>query len=232
MEDRLETFTACSGAVTEQYSNSWTVDVDGVTHTYKSQWRLGTSQGGPAEVDVLVMSFGGNDIGFADVLGDCVIVPTDWRDPPGCGVSVEELKGRIDALLNPTKNDCSGLRYRLESDDRYECSLEIGGRRGSIIDFYQDLVERRLTERGKLYVVGFPQLFAPVNEMELQSMPRDRAYHERRHGGSRRSRGALQQQTHRGGRRGQRTPRRRSRALPRSLRAVPRQQGRTVRREL
>ena len=75
-----ETFTACSGAVTEQYSNRWTVDwgpsapltiatcgnlllvlacglaLPRGTHTFESEWKQGRSQGGPAEVDVLVMT--------------------------------------------------------------------------------------------------------------------------------------------------------------------------------
>ena len=94
----------------------------------------------------------------------------------GCDWSEDELKGRIDALLDPPRRNCSGTR--VGRTDHYNCDLDIGSRRGSIIDFYIDVVRNRLTERGHLYVIGYPQLFAPVDEWpglvkaECQLVPR------------------------------------------------------------
>ena len=154
-----ETFTACTGRLVEDYFN----DVSGKG----SLWQWGRQQGGPDRVDVIVLSFGGNDIGFADVLRDCLDLPSSWRDLgelvwSGCDVSQEELMARIDGLLDPSMEGCSGLR---QTDDAgYGCDLDIGDRRGSIIDFYYDIVTHRLTPRGQLYVVGYPRLFAPTDQ--------------------------------------------------------------------
>ena len=174
------TFTACSGSVTEQYFNSWstpwgpsvpeTIAICGGntlcllalprgTHTIGSQWRQGLDQGGPERVDIIVMSFGGNDVGFEGVITECVILVL----PPGCVISEQEVKSRIDNLVDPPAA-CLGPRYELSGSPRYECDLDLGTSRGSIVDFYESIVTDRLTSRGKLFVVGYPRLFAPVDE--------------------------------------------------------------------
>ena len=153
-----ETFTACHGHLVEDFFN-------GRGSGGGSLWDWGREQGGPERVDVLTMSFGGNDIGFAHVMRDCAQVPDSWLDvtlgATGCDVSEDELKARIDALLDPPR-DCTGTR--VEQTDSYDCDLDIGSRRGSIIDFYYDIAQDRLTERGHLYVIGYPQIFAPYDE--------------------------------------------------------------------
>ena len=164
-----ETFTACHGHLVEDFFNGRQGPRNG------SLWDWGREQGGPERVDVLTMSFGGNDIGFADVMRDCTLAPDSWREATpgllnplaavgwsGCDVSKDELKARIDALLDPPRRDCTGTR--VEQTDSYDCDLDIGSRRGSIIDFYYDIAQDRLTERGHLYVIGYPQLFAPIDE--------------------------------------------------------------------
>ena len=154
-----ETFTACHGHLVEDFFNRRQGPRNG------SLWDWGREQGGPERVDVLTMSFGGNDIGFAHVMRDCAQVPDSWLDvtlgATGCDVSEDELKARIDALLDPPR-DCTGTR--VEQTDSYDCDLDIGSRRGSIIDFYYDIAQDRLTERGHLYVIGYPQMFAPIDE--------------------------------------------------------------------
>ena len=166
-----ETFTACHGHLVEDFFNERQGSGDG------SLWDWGRRQGGPERVDVLTMSFGGNDIGFGDVMRDCVVGPDNvvegliaalplgltflsWLS--GCDVPEDELKSRIDALLDPPRRNCTGTR--VERTDSYDCDLDIGSRRGSIIDLYYDIVQDRLTENGHLYVIGYPQLFAPIHE--------------------------------------------------------------------
>ncbi|MDE0368721.1 MAG: GDSL-type esterase/lipase family protein, partial [bacterium] len=181
-----ETYVACSGAVIEQYFNGWEVPwgpsyfervgicagnplcavaLPGGTSSIASQWEQSRDQGGPGRVDVMTLSFGGNDIGFADVLSDCVTLPNKWDVVSGCDIAEWELKSRISNLLNPPRS-CTGRgpRYELGGADRYECDLDLGDERGSIVDFYVKVVEEKLTDRGQLYVVGYPKLFAPVNE--------------------------------------------------------------------
>lgn len=165
------TFTACTGHLVEDVFNERPDSgKDGVTK--KSLWDWGREQGGPSRVDVLTMSFGGNDIGFADLIRDCVVVkPDHWNDYliggvagsfTGCDTSEAEINARIDALLDPPRRNCSGSRRLGEAG--YDCDLDLGARRGSLIDFYYDLVTQRLTDRGQLYVVGYPRLFAPTDQ--------------------------------------------------------------------
>ena len=182
------TFTACSGAVTEQYFNNWSVPwgpsvpetiaicgghllcitaLPRGTHTINSQWQQGLDQGGPERVDVIVMSFGGNDIGFPDVLSDCVIFPDSWQDvafASGCDISEEELIARIDNLIDPPAECPGSPRYTRTDNSRYECDLDLGTHRGSMVDLYESIVTDRLSPSGRLFVVGYPRLFAPLEE--------------------------------------------------------------------
>lgn len=162
------TFTACTGHLVEDYFNARRAGADAA-----SLWEWGRSQGGPEQVDIITMSFGGNDIGFADVLEDCLPVPDSWvgyvptpgtiaSNLSGCDTSRAELIARVDALLDPPTRDCSGLRST--GDAGFDCDLALDSRRGSIIDFYYDVVTQRLTGDGRLYVVGYPSLIAPVDQ--------------------------------------------------------------------
>ena len=113
------------------------------------------------------MSFGGNDIGFSKIVKDCIDVdifqlewetlaelpnvagniaepfvesrlPVDVELRNGCGDDEADIVRRIDYLLEPGDDDCTGLRH--EGTDDFDCALDIGPRRGSITDFYVDLV--------------------------------------------------------------------------------------------
>lgn len=160
------TFTACTGHLVEDYFNE-----RADSGLKNSLWDWGRNQGGPPRVDVITMSFGGNDIGFESIIKDCLLgVPDHWSTDvvtgvvgslSGCDDSIDDLEGRVDHLLDPTRQ-CAGSRHL--GTDGYECDLDLGSRRGSIIDFYYDIVTQRLTDRGQLYIVGYPRLFAPVSQ--------------------------------------------------------------------
>lgn len=154
-----ETFTACTGHLIEDFFHPR--DEGG-----NSLWQWGREQGGPERVDVLTMSFGGNDVGFADVLKDCVVLPDSWFDAltgtSGCDTSETDLEKRIDALADPPKRDGCSTRRRLDGD--FMCVLALEKRSGSIVDFYYDLVTNQLTDRGRLYVVGYPRVFADTDQ--------------------------------------------------------------------
>lgn len=169
---RTNTFTACTGHLVEDMFNPRS-DSEGKA----SLWQWGKDQGGPDRVDVLTMSFGGNDIGFADIITNCLVATaSSFTGAIGavagntlgdCAQPQDVLEQRIDALLDPPKRgECGGIR-RTHTDGSYDCDLAIdiaANRRGSIIDFYYDVVTKHLTERGRLYIVGYPSLFAPTNQ--------------------------------------------------------------------
>ena len=110
-------------------------------------WTQGwLDQFGPERADVLVMSFGGNDIGFSHLFAD-----TGYSE-------------RLDNLLDPELR-CSGLRYEKDEPGRYKCDLQIDGNiRGGIDDFYVHVVNKALTDTGQLYIVGYPSLIAPYDD--------------------------------------------------------------------
>lgn len=176
------TFTACTDHLVEDFFHA-----RGDGGRKGSLWGWGRDQGGPDRVDVLTMSFGGNDIGFASVISDCVLVPTSFSEVvtggiigaraggakgaavgvalsglTGCDTPQNELESRIDALLDPPNRTGCSSRRRLDED--FSCALALQDRTGSIIDFYYDLVTRQLTDRGRLYVVGYPRIFADTDQ--------------------------------------------------------------------
>lgn len=139
-----ETFTACTGAVSAEY-----LDRVGDPEKGTTLWQWGREQGAPERVDIITMSFGGNDIGFADALLDCLDLPATWTDllepegpfRTGCDFDESDLEARIDSLLGPSTPQ-----------------------QQSMPDFYEQIVDRALTAAGHLYVVGYPRIFAPVSE--------------------------------------------------------------------
>ena len=110
---------------------------------------------------MLTLSFGADDIGFGQFVRSCIRPSGSFLASlgfVGCELREQQLIGRIDALLDPPRRDCAGTR--VGRSDLYDCDLDLGSRRGSIIDLFYDVVQQRLTEQGHLYVVGYPQMFA------------------------------------------------------------------------
>ena len=123
------------------------------------------SLGGPRRVDVVTLSLGGNDIGFEEVVLACVPFTRVTELVLGCP-SEAALNTRIDNLVDPPRT-CPGTSRRGSAPD-YGCALRIGGELyGSMADFYREIVAERLTERGRLYVIGYPSLIAPSGEWRL-----------------------------------------------------------------
>ena len=155
------THTACAGGFVEDMFNRrspasgrmsmWEEHVDAL--------------GGPRRVDVVALSLGGNDVGFEDVVRACVPFPRISDLVLGCP-SESALRARIDSLTDPPRT-CPGSVRRGSSPD-YGCALRIAGQQyGSMSDFYVEIVSERLTERGRLYVIGYPSLVAPSSEWTL-----------------------------------------------------------------
>lgn len=150
---RPDVFSACTGAITQDFYGPRS---DG--RPSLEQW--GGSLGAPRDgrFDVVTLSFGGNDIAFADVIKGCLdlpkipktwaqVVDLDFNDG-GCDVSESDLRSRIDALLtSKVFVPPPGAPAPQHSN--------------SIVDFYQTVLDRNLTQGGILVVVGYPRLFAP-----------------------------------------------------------------------
>ena len=141
-------FTACTGHLVEDFFNP---REDGGQSLY--EWGV-IKQGVPERVDVMTMSFGGNDIGFPDVMAECLL-PDSWIGLApvvlGCEVSELEIQQRIDALMEPTLNIGSTVGI------------------GSYVDFLVKVARDHLTPRGRLVLAGYPQLFAPTAEWPVWS---------------------------------------------------------------
>ena len=121
--------------------------------------------GGPRRVDVVALSLGGNDVGFEDVVLACVPLTRITELVLGCP-SEAALRARIVSLVDPPRT-CPGTSRREATPD-YGCALRITAERhGPMADFYREIVTERLTERGRLYVIGYPSLIAPSSEWRL-----------------------------------------------------------------
>lgn len=167
-------FTACTGHLAEDFYNRRHPDRGDL-------WEWALEQTAPPDdrFDVITMSFGGNDIGFADVLWDCVHLPDKVTDVNGvvgvlnpipsvgddCDVTEDQLKQRVDDLVNPPK-DC-GTAVTRRSTSSYDCAIPIdddAGTTGGIIDFWLTVADRSLAPDGRLVVVGYPALFADSSD--------------------------------------------------------------------
>ena len=177
IEVPIDPFAACTGHLVEDMFNPRS-DADGGS----SLWDWAVEQGATQRVDVITLSFGGNDIGFADLIVDCLVAPDSWvgyivpvTNLTGCDTSEDDIRGRIDALVTPLRDDCVGGRddSRKRDGEDYNCSLLLDDRttpdpaddeRGSLVDFYVKVASEHLTERGVLVVVNYPRIFAPAGE--------------------------------------------------------------------
>lgn len=161
-------FSACHGHHIEEFFSG---------HPHGATWHTPLWPRSAEPVDVLTMSFGGNDVGFDTLISElleCLIkaaAPIFIGFPEACKdflPSIEDrsptsLGRRIDSLLEPSKS-CTGLRYTKALPDRYECDLQLPGGRGGLADFYYIAARDLLTDDGILYVALYPQPFADFED--------------------------------------------------------------------
>lgn len=155
------THTACEGALVEDMFNRRS-PTSGRMSMFEEHVE---SLDGPRRLDVITLSLGGNDVGFEDVVLACVPFTRITELVLGCP-SEASLQARIDNLIDPART-CPGST-RSGSRPDYGCALRIDGQQyGSVSDFYREIASERLTERGRLYVIGYPSLIAPSSEWRL-----------------------------------------------------------------
>lgn len=138
-----EYFVACTGDTSGALFNPQTTSDD---PQRPSQFEWASQAGFPAggRADIVSYSFGGNDIGFAELIKSCIDFPTSWGDL-GSGSFV----GR----RCPTQLDSTPFEQRMrERIDNLQQTLE---------DLYNATLGYLVAEGGVLVVVGYPRLFAP-----------------------------------------------------------------------
>lgn len=160
-----EIFVACSGDVATDLFNARASAAGIEARPSQLDWAHEAGLPPTGRSDIVSFSFGGNDIGFDDVIKSCLELPATWtaavsgsyegrRCAPVDGQSlVHGLSDRVDNLVS------TGER----SDD-----LGPVANRGSadvpLADLYRRVLEELLAENGVLVVVGYPRLFAPSRQ--------------------------------------------------------------------
>jgi lysophospholipase L1-like esterase len=154
----LEAFSACTGHRVGDFFNSRPATPDTPSIF---EWSLEQAAPPDQRWDVITFSFGGNDVGFDDVLIDCLVLPDTWPDViregatgDRCDVSERTLRRRIDDMVagKPYSTDGSATNYGTNNQLM------------SLSDFYVLLAERHLTDRGVLVIAGYPRLLAPSDD--------------------------------------------------------------------
>lgn len=150
-------FSACTGHLVGDFYNEHRNDkLQGSGKG--SLWKWTQDQAGKnATFDVATFSFGGNDIGFADLITDCIdLQVTSWKQirhgPDGCAVTQQELERRVESLLAGVPTVPAGWRYGPNDTPQ------------TLANFYRSFATDRLRPGGVLVVVGYPRLLAPSKD--------------------------------------------------------------------
>lgn len=126
-----------------------------------SLWEWGTTASGKERFDVVTLSFGGNDIGFSDVLIECLGILPDRVD---VGLT---WQGYIKASVPAGRCDTTDadIDKRLAQLDAIKPlgspPSPAASSSGKIVDFYRTVADSMLTADGVLVVVGYPRLLSP-----------------------------------------------------------------------
>ena len=175
-------FAACHGALSSHFFNRSEGGGQSLWEEASEQLQGNGTDGSP--LDVVTFTFGGNDIGFADVVKDCHrftpggVLDRLWRgiigiDPgQGCKVGESELALRIASLADPSLLDerCDPDGEAAQSTDPLIVKSRLNlcssrerlpeQRQGSLSAFYEAVYDRHVREGGTLVVVGYPRLHA------------------------------------------------------------------------
>jgi hypothetical protein len=129
-------FVSCSGAITDDYFNA---------NNEGNKSELAQSQALSVDTKVATLTFGGNDLGFSDVLNQCVYgkvtkIVVHGKDCSGNASLKAVVAGRLQALAgNGTAKTPKNIEIH------------------SIASVLQSI--HQLAPNAKIYVAGYPQLF-------------------------------------------------------------------------
>lgn len=126
------TFVPCTGATTDEAPEQISEAGD---KAGRNSW------------DLVTLGFGGNNLGFSDVLQDCIDAPTSWGgfNSVGCGVTEGELRDRVDKLVST-----SGPTFKGST---------------SLPELFS-IVASRTRNGGDVIVTGYPQLAEEVSRWD------------------------------------------------------------------
>lgn len=142
--------TACTGAVSTDFFNR-----ANKSHPTQTQWAA-DEHGGDPVFDVTSMSFGGNDVDFADVMMRCLDLPS-WDEivgsgKAGCDVTPEGLALRVANLDKGIGSSASSGPFGANNTP------------ADLSSFFAQVAETHVAENGTLVIVGYPRLIAPSDQ--------------------------------------------------------------------
>jgi len=171
-------FVACTGAITDDLFPA------PAGRLQAGQREQAMFFSGRQRFDVVTLSFGGNNIGFADIITGCtgfsaegagaaaagggVVAPAGavatWAVVPwvGCTMSVDEMRARIDALANPASLDgalpaCNDLGDDTSTAVHWDDDGLAYGRI-TLPELYDVIGRCMAAPGGTVVVMGYPQL--------------------------------------------------------------------------
>lgn len=163
-------FVACTGAITDDLFPA------PAGRLQAGQRDQAMFVSGQTRFDVVTFSFGGNNIGFDDVLLGCAGISAtggvtavvggglDWAAAPwvGCTLSEQEMKDRIDALTDPSSADgplpaCDALGDNASAAQHWDGDELVQGRI-TLPELYDVIGRCVAAPGGTVVVMGYPQL--------------------------------------------------------------------------
>lgn len=163
-------FVACTGAITDDLFPA------PAGRLQAGQRDQAIFVSGQSRFDVVTFSFGGNNIGFDDVLLGCAGLSATggvtavaggglgWAAAPwvGCTLSEQEMKDRIDALTDPSSADgplpaCNALGDNASTAQHWDDDGLVQGRI-TLPELYDVIGRCVAAPGGTVVVMGYPQL--------------------------------------------------------------------------
>lgn len=149
-------FVACTGAVSADV-------ITGGTGHQPVEAQLEALRKTGTRFDVITLSVGGNDVGFADVLKGCLKIPsgvtTQW--PKAWGGSIAEIK--IDGC-DQTAEDLTERVNSLATARAVPYGKPDARPVPRLSDLYRSITSELLAEDGVLVISGYPRLIAPSSQ--------------------------------------------------------------------
>ncbi len=131
---------------------------------------VGGPLGRPAQLvaarpaDLVLLTLGGNDLGFVEIVADCLGFARLETSPGGAaleeGAWTALLTGDVDQGCDITQEELLGRVEALADPDRFV--LDDAGTTGGLGEVYATVARRAVAEDGRLVVVGYPALFSDV----------------------------------------------------------------------
>lgn len=168
-------FTACTGSTLHEFFGGGKT----ANHSTGPQWPAALARA--KRYDVVSMSFGGNDIGFADILTGCLEryagqSADSWQGLIGSAAQIAQTFGVLgrpghacNVAFDDGSKDPKTLKNRIDNlmagtSLTVKGGFGSRGRKDTYAAFLEEVVRQTLSLRGTLVLVGYPRLFAPSSQ--------------------------------------------------------------------